>query len=103
MQLASSTQRADAMPAHGYRGSSINCLRAQTVQSFPFPDFLFGLLQALGAKDLAQGLVNNVSLHNLNLAWNGLEDAGCTAIANTLHQNMGLKVPPVLTRKEKGR
>lgn len=48
--------------------------------------------QALGAKELAQGLVNNVSLHNLNLAWNGLEDVGCTAIAQTLHQNMGLKV-----------
>lgn len=55
---------------------------------------LYGLSQALGAKDLAQGLMNNVSLHNLNLAWNGLEDAGCTAIAHTLHQNMGLKVSP---------
>lgn len=51
-----------------------------------------GMPQALGAKDLAQGLLNNVSLHVLNLAWNGLEDAGCTAIAHTLHQNMGLKV-----------
>ena len=41
---------------------------------------------------MAQGLLNNVSLHTLNLAWNGLEDAGCTAIAQTLHQNMGLQV-----------
>lgn len=49
-------------------------------------------LQALGAKDLAQGLLNNVSLHTLNLAWNGLENAGCTAIAQALHQNMGLQV-----------
>ena len=54
--------------------------------------FCVGVSQALGAKDLAQGLLNNVSLHVLNLAWNGLEDAGCTAIAHTLHQNMGLKV-----------
>jgi len=54
-------------------------------------------LQALGAKEVAQGLLNNVSLHTLNLAWNGLEDAGCTAIANTLHQNMGLQVrPPII-------
>lgn len=65
---------------------------AQTFLFFQSKDFLLGLLQAPGAKDLAQGLVNNVSLHNLNLAWNGLEDAGCTAIAHTLHQNMGLKV-----------
>ena len=50
------------------------------------------LVQVQGAKDLAQGLLNNVSLHTLNLAWNGLEDAGCTAIAHTLHQNMGLQV-----------
>ena len=42
---------------------------------------------------MAQGLLTNVSLHTLNLAWNGLEDAGCTAIAQALHQNMGLKVP----------
>ena len=62
------------------------------VPVLPIVGVVFGLLQALGAKDLAQGLVNNVSLHNLNLAWNGLEDAGCTAIAHTLHQNMGLKV-----------
>ena len=49
-------------------------------------------MQALGAKNLAQGLTNNVSLHSLNLAWNGLEDPGCTAVAQALHQNMGLKV-----------
>lgn len=48
--------------------------------------------QVLGATALAQGLLNNVSLHTLNLAWNGLEDAGCTAISQTLHQNMGLQV-----------
>ena len=54
-------------------------------------------LQALGAKALAQGLMNNVSLHTLNLAWNGLEDAGCTAIAQTLHQNMGLQVSAYTT------
>ena len=49
-------------------------------------------LQPLGAVDLAEGLVNNVSLHSLNLAWNGLENVGCTAIAQSLHKNMGLQV-----------
>ena len=50
------------------------------------------MLKSLGAKDLAIGLVSNVSLHVLNLAWNGLEDPGCTAVAQALHQNMGLQV-----------
>ena len=49
-------------------------------------------LQPLGAVELAEGLVNNVSLHILNLAWNGLENVGCTAIAQALHKNMGLQV-----------
>ena len=49
-------------------------------------------LQPLGAVDLAEGLSNNVSLHSLNLAWNGLENVGCTAIAQSLHKNMGLQV-----------
>lgn len=47
-------------------------------------------------------MLNNVSLHNLNLAWNGLEDVGCTAIAQTLHQNMGLKVGPSKRLATKG-
>lgn len=46
----------------------------------------------MGARDLAQGLVTNVSLRTLNLAWNGLEDPGCTAIAQAMHQNMGITV-----------
>ena len=53
------------------------------------------MLQSLGAKDLAIGLVSNVSLHVLNLAWNGLEDPGCTAVAQALHQNMGLQVSSI--------
>ena len=88
--------------ARGYTGSPFCCLMAQTLLFLPSTDLLLGLLQAPGAKDLAQGLVNNVSLHNLNLAWNGLEDAGCTAIAYTLHQNMGLKVRLCRTRSEMG-
>ena len=48
-------------------------------------------VQPQGAVELAEGLVNNVSLHILNMAWNGLENIGCTAIAQALHKNMGLQ------------
>lgn len=49
-------------------------------------------VQVEGACALARGLSANATLTKLELAWNGLDDAGGAAVGEALAANMGLKL-----------